>query len=357
MTHPEESWSVRTRAVQAGRPVVSGEPLNHSIVLASNVRASDHYARTHGTSTWAALEEAMGALEGGRCVSYASGMAAANALIFAMRPRIVIIPRVSYLGVRSLLTEWEQRDLLEVRVADGSTPQDMERAVEAILLSCSEPSRTVLWLESPANPTLEEFDVKALCSVAQRVGALSVVDSTFATPVGQQPLSFGATAVLHSGTKFIGGHSDLVIGLAVSNDDEVLEALVTSRTLQGAIPGSLEAFLALRGLRTLPLRYEAATETAILLARQLRNHPRVESVRQCGPMVSFIVTGGAEAADRVCSRPRLIVPATSLGGVETTMERRQKYPGDAHVAPGLVRMSVGLEDPMDLWADLEHCLS
>ncbi|MGZ4805521.1 MAG: PLP-dependent transferase, partial [Ilumatobacteraceae bacterium] len=183
-------------------------------------------------------------------------------------------------------------------------------------------------------------------------------DSTFATPLLQRPLEHGAAIVLHSGTKFIGGHSDLLLGLCVTGDDEVYERLVNARTFQGATPGALEAFLALRGLRTLPIRIAAMQRNAIVLAERLRAHNAVADVRYPGEgaMVSFIVTGGAAAADALCAGVRVLVPATSLGGVETTIERRQKYAGDAHVPPGLLRMSVGIEDVEDLWADLARNL-
>jgi cystathionine gamma-synthase len=214
----------------------------------------------------------------------------------------------------------------------------------------------VLWIETPTNPTLDVAVLERLCREAAARGVRTVVDSTFATPIGARPLASGATVVMHSGTKFIGGHSDLLIGLAVTNDVSVRDGLARARVVQGATPGALEAFLALRGLRTLPLRHAAASESAAVIAERLAGHRAVETVRQVGPMVSFVVAGGAVAADRVCAATRIIVEATSLGGVETTMERRQKYAGDAHVPPGLIRMSVGIEDVDDLWLDLERAL-
>ena len=168
---------------------------------------------------------------------------------------------------------------------------------------------------------------------------------------------------MHSGTKFIGGHSDLMIGLAVTTDDELHERLRHARLVNGATPGALEAFLALRGVRTLPLRMARAEANAALLVDRLRAHPAVAEVRWpgWGAMVSFVVAGddgetAAARADAVCRRVRLLVPATSLGGVETTIERRQKYAGDAHVPPGLLRMSVGIEHVDDVWADLSAAL-
>jgi cystathionine gamma-synthase len=185
-----------------------------------------------------------------------------------------------------------------------------------------------------------------------------VVDSTFATPVCAQPLRDGATVVMHSGTKFIGGHSDLLIGLAITADRGIYDRLHHARLVNGSTPGALEAFLALRGLRTLPLRMERAQANAAELVDRLRSHPAVAETRYpgFGAMVSFVLRGGAAAADDACRNVRLVVPATSLGGVETSMERRQKYAGDAHVPPGLIRMSAGIEHVDDVWADLAQAL-
>lgn len=348
---PAAPWSPRTLAVSAGRPERPGDPLNHPIVLASSFRAGPEYARTHGTATWSGLEEAVGVLEGGRAVAYATGMAAASALLFAFAPRTLVLPAVSYLGVRALARDLAERDQLEVVPVDVTD----SAAVLAAAGAC-DPASTLAWIETPANPTLDEADLPGLCAGLAELGVRCVVDSTFATPLGQQPLALGATAVLHSGTKLIGGHSDLMIGLAVTGDEALHDRLVHARVVQGATPGALESFLALRGLRTLPLRYEAGCRNAEELAGRLAAHPAVVSVRQAGAMVSVVIRGGEPAADAVCERVRLLVPATSLGGVETTIERRQKYPGDAHVDPGLLRISVGVEDIDDLWSDLAHAL-
>jgi cystathionine gamma-synthase len=201
---------------------------------------------------------------------------------------------------------------------------------------------------------LDVADLPAIAAAARDAGADVVVDSTFATPLLQRPLEHGAAVVLHSGTKFIGGHSDLLIGLCVTSDGRIFDRLVEARTFQGATPGALEAFLALRGLRTMPIRMAAMQSNAAILVERLRAHPAVAEVRYPGQgaMVSFILAGGAAAADALCAGVSVLVPATSLGGVETTIERRQKYAGDAHVPPGLLRLSVGIEDVDDLWADL-----
>jgi cystathionine gamma-synthase len=217
----------------------------------------------------------------------------------------------------------------------------------------------VVWVETPTNPTLDVADLAGIGRGAAAAGARVVVDSTFATPLRQRPLQDGAAIVVHSGTKFIGGHSDLLLGLCSTADDGIFDRLVQARTFQGATPGALEAFLALRGLRTLPIRLAAAERNADVLVARLGRHAAVGEVRYpgTGAMVSFVCRGGATTADAVCDRVRLLVPATSLGGVETTIERRQKYAGDAHVDPGLLRMSVGIEDVEDLWSDLDQALT
>jgi cystathionine gamma-synthase len=334
-----------TIAVTAGRPSLPGDPLNQPLVLASNFRGGGEYTRTHGTATWAALEAAVGALEGGRAISFASGMAAASAIVYAFAPKVVVIPTFSYLGVRSLLSEYQLQGHVELRPVDITDTAQVAAAAAGA---------DVVWVETPTNPTLDIADLPAIAAASAAAGAHMVVDSTFATPLLQRPLEHGAAVVLHSGTKFIGGHSDLLIGLCVTNDDAIYERLVQARTFQGATPGALEAFLALRGLRTLAIRLEAMQRNAIVLVERLRAHPAVAEVRYPGQgaMVSFVTTGGADAADKLCEGVRILVPATSLGGVETTIERRQKYAGDAHVPPGLLRMSVGIEDVEDLWADL-----
>jgi cystathionine gamma-synthase len=336
-----------TMAVTAGRPAGDGATLNAPIVLASNFRNGGEYVRSHGTETWAALEQAIGALEGGDAVSFASGMAAASAILHVFSPRILVLPTFSYQGVRQLVAELVTRGQLEVRFVDITDTAAVLKAAEGADL---------VWLESATNPTLDEPDLPTILEASRQRSIPTVVDSTFATPLLQQPLKLGASVVMHSGTKFIGGHSDLLIGLAVTSDGDIRDRLFGARVSIGATPGALEAYLALRGLRTLAIRLERSMENATVLAARLSHHARVESVRHFGAMVSFIVHGGAPLADAAISRLGLVVAATSLGGVETTMERRQKYAGDAHVAPGLIRMSVGIEHVEDIWADLAQAL-
>lgn len=340
-----------TIAVSAGRPSGVGEPLNHPIVLASNFRGeAGEYTRTHGTATWTGLEEAVGALEGGQAVAFSSGMAAASAALFVLAPKVLVLPTDSYLGVRALVADHAQQGNLELRPVNIADTTAVIAALDGA---------DAVWIETPTNPTLDVADVSAICSAAKSRGVQVVVDSTFATPIYAQPLADGATIVIHSGTKFIGGHSDLLIGLAVANDDAIYDRLHHARLVNGSTPGALESFLALRGVRTLPLRMERAQANAVELVARLQAHDAVAKVRYpgFGAMIAFELRGGAQAADAACRAVQLIVPATSLGGVETTMERRQKYDGDSHVPPGLIRLSVGIEHIDDIWDDLSASLA
>ena len=231
-----------------------------------------------------------------------------------------------------------------------------------------------MWLESPSNPLLKVADLAAIGAAQRKPGSILAVDNTFATPLNQQPLKRGADVSMHSATKFIGGHSDLLAGIVSVRDPDLLAALRRSRTLGGATPGTLEAWLAVRGARTLALRLERAQQNAARLAAWLERHPRVEKVRYpglpgdpghavaavqlsgYGTMISFDVAGGAAAADAVCRNVRLIRHASSLGAVESTMERRAANEGQEHLPPSLLRLSVGIEACDDLEADLELAL-
>ena len=216
-------------------------------------------------------------------------------------------------------------------------------------------------------------DLPALCAAGRRARAIVGVDNTFATPLLQQPLSLGANVVVHSATKFIGGHSDLLSGITIAHDQALGGHLRRRRGMTGATPGALEAFLALRGLRTLALRLDRGQANAAELARRLDEHPAVSRVRYpglpgdpghrtaaaqmtgFGAVLAFEVAD-ARTADRLCDALHVIVHATSLGGVESTIERRSKLPGQEHVPPGLLRLSVGCEHIDDLWNDLNTAL-
>ena len=316
--HP---WTV---AVHAGRG--EGSALNAPLVPASSLRGGA-YAREDGSPGWAPFEEAIGALEGGTAVAFASGMGAAAAIVSALPSGARVVgPERGYAWTRSLLAG---ADHITV---DTSDTEATLRASEGADL---------LWLESPSNPLLEVAELDRLCAA----GVPVAVDSTFATPLLQRPLELGATLSMHSASKFIGGHTDLLLGVVTTRDPEWVERLRHARAQLGATPGALEAFLALRGLRTLPVRLEASQCTAALLAQRLTAHPAVHTVHypSFGAMLSFEVAD----PDAVCARVRLFTHAKSLGGVESLIDKR---------GPELVRVSVGCEHAEDLWADLGQAL-
>lgn len=365
-----DAWSVETRLVHAGRPPAEpGNPVNYSVELSSTYHAGGdvEYARD-GTLGMRALEEAIGPLEGGEAVSFASGMAAANAIMDLLPTgAVVVAAEFTYTGVALRLRELDESGAIALRrvdIADTVAVVDALQGADAV------------WIESPTNPMMEVADIPAICAAARQAGALVVCDNTFATPLGQQPLTLGADLVLHSATKALGGHSDCLLGIAITADPERATALRLRRTLLGAAPGALECYLVLRGLRTLALRHARSQASAQVLAERLADHPAVERVRypglagdpgheRCaqlmsGPgfMLAIEVTGGAEAAQTVAEATRLWVHATSLGGVESLIERRRRWPAEnPRVPEGLLRLSVGIEDPEDLWADLAQALA
>lgn len=367
---PAEPLRPETVAVNAGRPEQLGQPLNHPIVVASNFLsgAGPEYSRGDGTETVQAFEAAIGALEGGRAISFSSGMAGISA-IFDNLPvgSRIVVPDDSYQGVSAVVADGEAR--MGWKVLRLPT-NDTQRWLDVI------GSVDLAWLESPSNPLLDVCDVPAICEAAAQAGVVCAVDNTFATPINQRPLAHGATFSVHSATKFIGGHSDLLSGVVVVADgaDEAYNAISHRRTFGGATPGALETFLALRGLRTMPIRLEKSQANAQVLARRLQGHRAVSSVRYPGlpehpasdlvkrtlggpgAMVSFETVGNAISADVRMTRLQLISPATSLGGVESTIERRAKLVGQEHLPPTLLRMSVGCEHLEDLWNDLDRAL-
>jgi cystathionine gamma-synthase len=364
----------QTALIAAGRPADDpGQPLNVPIVLASNFRAGNQgqdagreYSRDDATPGWEALEEVVGELEGGDAVAFASGMGAAAA-VFDLLPAgsRVVAPTDCYAGVQALLADGLGQGRWRVELVDVT---DIGAAVAAAGRA------DLVWLESPTNPLLDIADLPALCTAAREGGALVAVDNTFATPLLQQPISLGAHIAVHSATKFLGGHSDLLLGLAVADSAQLAERLRRRRVVAGAVPGALETFLVLRGLRTLALRLDQGQRSAADLAGRLAGHGAVTRVRYPGladhpghaqatvQMTGFGAVIGFElqnaaAADTVCDSVRVIRSATSLGGVESTIERRAKLPGQEHLPPGFLRLSVGCEHVEDLWDDLASALA
>ena len=361
--------SPATIAVTAGRPErVPDAPLNVPLMPASTWHAGGPigYGR-YGNASWTALEEVVGRLEGGRAVAFSSGRAAVTSLLDAVPlGAAVVAPQHAYSGTLGLLAELAESGRLTTRLVDVADTAAVAAAAEGAAL---------VWLESPTNPNLEVADIRACCAAARASGALAVVDSTFATPLLQRGLSLGAHAVVHSATKYLAGHSDALLGIVVSADDGPYDAVLAHRSSRGAVPGALETFLTLRGIRTLHLRVERAQQNAGELARRLLGHPSVTRVRYpglpddpghqraseqmdgYGAIVSIELDGDAAAADAFVSRCELWVHATSLGGVESTLERRRRWAAESPSdSESLVRLSVGVEDVEDLWADLQQAL-
>ena len=357
-----------TVAISAGRPAaVPDGPLNVPITPAAALHpgGASGYARD-GHPPWEALEEVIGALEGGHALAFSSGMAAATAAISLFPPQPTIVaPEVAYMNVRHCLLHLQEEGRARVRLVDVTDS-------EAVIAACD--GADVLWLESPTNPLLGIADLPRLCAFARARRIFCVVDNTLATPLLQRPLSLGADVVVHSATKAMGGHSDLLLGATVVRDDQHRHALHEARHIGGATPGALETYLCLRGLRTLPLRLERSQANAALLAQRLSEHPDVHEVRYpglgshpqheraratlagTGFMLTFRVRGGAARADALVDTVEVLTHATSLGGVETTLERRARYPAERGIPEDLLRVSVGCEHAEDLWQDLQQAL-
>jgi cystathionine gamma-synthase len=352
MSDDTPALSPATVVVHAGRPPHEpDQPLNGPITMASTyVGGGDLEYGRYANPTWHAFEEALGALEGGRALAFSSGLAAVSTVLDLVgQDALVVAPRHAYLGSIGQLGDLEARGRVTATLVDIA---DTDAVIAAL------DDAALLWIESPTNPALEVADVERLVAAGHEAGASVVVDNTFATPLLQKPLEIGADIVLHSATKFLAGHSDVVMGALVVRDDQLYDVLKGRRDLVGAIPGTLEAWLALRGLRTLHLRLERAQSNAAELARRLTTHPAVAEVRYPGfGAVVSVVLPSAEGADLLTHSTSLWVHATSLGSVESTFERRRRWKGEAATIPeGLVRMSVGIEDVEDLWNDLEQAL-
>jgi cystathionine gamma-synthase len=342
-----------TVAVTAGRPPHRPDsPLNEPLTMASTyVAGGDVEYGRYGNPTWAAFEQALGGLEGGRCLAFASGLAAvATILDLVANGATVVAPRHAYNGSILQLADLEARGRVRAQLVDVTD-------TDAVVKACDDAA--LVWLESPTNPALEVADIPAIAAAAHEAGAYLVVDNTFATPLLQQPLALGADLVAHSATKFIAGHSDVLMGAVATADEELYGVLKNRRDMVGATPGTLEAWLALRGLRTLHVRLERAQANAQELVRRLGGHPAIGEVRYpgFGAVVSVVLAQGALAADLLTHKTSLWVHATSLGGVESTFERRRRWKTEPATIPeGLVRLSVGIEDVDDLWDDLAAAL-
>lgn len=345
--HPE------TSAITAGRPEAAPDAsLNPPLIFSSTYHAGGPvgYGR-YGNESWSALETAISQLEGGETLSFSSGMAAISA-VFSILPigAPVVASNQGYSGTMGLLNQHHASGRLEVRFVDITNTEEVIGAMKGAAL---------LWLESPTNPCLDLADLPALISAAKKLTIGVGVDNTFATPLVQQPLSMGADIVMHSVTKFLAGHSDVVLGSLSISDPALFKRLEEARRFNGSIPGPFEAWLALRGIRSFPVRFRAAEKNAQQLVTRLQAHGKISKVRYpgFGAVISFEVDGTAEQAEKVCESSRLITHATSLGGIESLWERRRRWALENPSVPEqLIRLSVGCEHVEDIWQDIELAL-
>ncbi|KAB1660232.1 PLP-dependent transferase [Pseudoclavibacter chungangensis] len=365
-----------TLAVTAGRPPrAPGAPVNPPIVLSSTFVSQgepgpgDRFYGRGGTPAWEPFEAALGALEGAErpAVVFSSGMAAIAAVFSLVEPgATIVVPRHAYQTTLGFVDELVARTSGQLVRVDVANTAEVLAALDGASL---------VLLESPTNPMLEVAELPEILAAARSLGVRSVVDNTFATPLGQRPLALGADLVVHSVTKYLAGHSDVVLGAVVAADDQLDGLVRAHRTLHGAIAGPFEVWLALRGLRTLALRVERSQANAAELERRLSTHPLVAGVRHpslpddpgherasrlmngFGSILGVRPVGGAAAADAVVSAVGLWLPATSLGGVESSIERRRRFATETSSVPDdLLRLSVGIEDVDDLWDDLDRAL-
>ena len=369
MSTHDPSLSPETLVVALGRPAKEPDaPVNVPVVLSATFHAGGPvaYGRT-SNPTWEALEDVVGTLEGGRALSFASGMGAISAVLdLVPQGGVGVVSSHSYSGVAARLRDLEAAGRLRVRLV---AVQDAETVAAACV------GADLLWVETPTNPAMEVCDLTAVVAAARALGVMVVCDNTFAGPLLQRPIDHGVDVVVHSATKSLAGHSDVLLGIVVTTDDAFHARLLRTRTLVGAIPGPFEAYLALRGIRTLALRVRQAQTSALELARRLQGHPAVTVVRYpglpddpghaiasrqmtgFGAIIAFDTIGTAKDAEAFCDRVRLVTHATSLGGVETLVERRRRWPEERPDIPEtLIRLSVGIEDVDDLWADLAAAL-
>jgi cystathionine gamma-synthase len=370
-----EKLSAETIAVHAGRPErVPGAPVNPPLSLSSTYNAAREgekvdyaYAREDHESG-VAFETALGALEDGDAVGFASGMGAISNVLALISPGgVLVMPPVGYSGMLVATADLAESGRIKRRVVDTTNLEELAAALAGA---------EMLWLESPANPTLDITDLARASELAHKHGALVIADSTFSTPVLTRPLDLGVDIVIHSVTKWIAGHSDLLLGAAITRDEHILERLRKGRVISGAITGPFEAWLALRGLRTMPLRVKASSASALELATRLQGAPGVASViypglpshpgheiakKQMtggfGAVLSITMSGGIDAARQLCDNVEIFTHATSVGGVESLIERRKRWEFESPLVPeSLLRLSIGIEDVEDLWRDLSRAL-
>jgi len=344
-----------TRAAHAGLPeAAQGEPFLPGPVFAAPYHlqgpadaARYDYGRYENPG-WDRLEAALGELEGGDVLAFPSGMAAVTAVLVAVLGRgdVLVAPSDGYPAVRAIASEHLEPRGVEVRFA----PTD-ERAVRGAV-----DGATLVWVESPSNPHLDVLDIAALATDVHAAGATLAVDNTLATPLGQRPLEMGADISMASATKYVTGHSDLLMGYVAVRDTARLEALRAWRRMTGSIPGPFEAWLAHRSLGTMAVRFERQLANAEAITAFLRGRDDVAGARWPGLGAVVCFDLGTEArAQAFLSACELVAEATSFGGIHTSAERRARWGTDA-VGEGFIRLSAGIEDAPDLIADLRRAL-
>jgi cystathionine gamma-synthase len=379
----ERQHSFETLAIHAGQPAdaQTGAVVTPIYQVSTykqdgvgGLRGGYEYSRS-ANPTRTALEENLAALEGGRRgLAFASGLAAEDCLLrtVLVPGDHVVIPNDAYGGTFRLFSKVVERWGVQWSVANTSDPADVRAQLR--------PNTKAIWVETPSNPLLGITDIAAVADIARGAGALLVVDNTFASSYLQQPLALGADVVVHSTTKYMGGHSDVVGGALVTTDAELGERLAYHQNAMGAVAGPFDAWLVMRGIKTLAVRMDRHSANAARVAEMLANHPKVTQVfypglpehaghevaakqmRAFGGMISFRVTGGEEAAVEVCNRAKLFTLGESLGGVESLIEHPGRMThasaaGSALEVPSdLVRLSVGIESVDDLLTDLTEAL-
>ena len=365
-----EKLATESKVVAAGRPAKQPDgALNPPIALNSTFHEGGPvgYGR-YGNETWSALEDAISVLEGGKTLLFSSGMAAISA-VFSLLPEgaVIVAANNGYQGTTTLLKKLHESEKLKVRFVNLAKTDECLAAI---------PGAQMLYLESPINPLLEVVDLPKIIAAGKSSGCGVAVDNTLATPLLQNPLALGADISIHSVTKYLSGHSDLILGSLTTNDQALYGRLEQSRRYGGAIAGPFEAWIALRGLRTFAIRMQRSQENAMELANRLSKDSRISKVRYpglatdsyhslaksfmkgFGAMISFDVNASVEQVDLMCNSSKLITNATSLGGVESIWERRRRWATESVSVPeNLIRFSVGIENVDDLWADIQQALT
>jgi len=346
-------YSFETNAIFGGRPDrYPDSPLNTPVSLNSTYIAGGEwgYAR-YGNTSCKSLEETISLLEGGKTLAFSSGMSAISSL-FSTIPlgSVIVASNQGYAGVNATMQKLHNEGKIIARFVDIVNTGEVLANLEGAYM---------LWLESPTNPRLEVADLKRLIRACNKTGIIVGVDNTFATPLNQKPLDMGADMSMNSVTKYLAGHSDVLMGSISFNNENLYQSVEFERKINGTIPQPFESFLALRGIRTFPLRFKKAEQNAKNLFELITKHKKVSKVYYpgFGAMISFEVNDTPEKVEQICNRSRLIANATSLGSVESIWERRRRWPLESPlVSESLIRLSVGCEDFIDIWNDIKMAL-